>query len=382
MTSEGSKKKPSVEYNWLGPNCGIKVSNLCLGTMTFGSPSTGFPLPGNTDVAQSHAILDRYHELGGNFIDTANVYTDGRSEEIIGSWLGKKTRSDFVVATKVRCGVNETLIPDDSKPNGTGLSRGAILSNLDASLKRLNTDYIDIYYAHVWDSGVKIEETLRTFNDVVRNGKVRYIAFSNLTAAQLQKITCYNQFMGFDQCVALQQEYNLLERYNELEVIPTCKSEGIGLVPYSPLVGGLLTGKFKRDDKQTDKTLAGTRIGWTAEKPEERAFSSVAPYIENYRNNEDFWKLLDATSSIAKQHGKTQSQVAIRWVLQKEPVSSVIIGAKTIQQLEDNMGAGTGWKLTAEQMQQLDDLTTFVTPPKVYPYTINEMANMSRVRKF
>jgi len=382
MTSDDGKKKPSVEYNWLGPNCGIKVSNLCLGTMTFGTASEAFSFPGNTDVAQSHAILDRFHELGGNFIDTANIYTDGRSEEIIGSWLKKHNRSDFVIATKVRFGVGQGGVPNDSLPNDGGLSRGAILANLEASLKRLDTDYLDILYAHCWDAGVKIEETLRTFNDVVRSGKVRYVAWSNVTGAQLQKIVDHNKFLGFDQCVALEQGYSMLERYNELEVIPTCKSEGIGLVTYSPLVGGLLTGKFKRDAKQTDKALAGTRMAWAAEKPDERSFSTFAPNIETFRNNEDFWKLLDALSSIAKKHGKTQSQVAIRWVLQKEPVSSVIIGAKNIQQLEDNMGAGTGWKLTDEQVKQLDDLSSFSAPAMAYPYTIIAYTNMSRARKF
>jgi len=182
--------------------------------------------------------------------------------------------------------------------------------------------------------------------------------------------------------VVLQQEYNLMERNSDIEVIPTCRSEGVSLVPYSPLKGGILTGKFKRDDQQVDKTLAGTRLAWTAEKPKERAFS-VAPYVENFRENEDYWKLMDATADIAKQYGKSQSQVAIRWLLQKEFVSSVIIGAKTIQQLEDNMGAGTGWSLTAEQMKLLDELSAFTKPTGLlYPYSLIEFANADRVRKF
>jgi len=228
---------------------------------------------------------------------------------------------------------------------------------------------------------VKLEETLRTFNDVVRSGKVRYVGISNVTGAQLQKITDYNKFLGFNAAVVLQQQYNLLERNSEIEVIPTCKSEGVALVPYSPLKGGLLTGKFKRDDFEVEKSLAGTRLAWVAEKPE-RSFS-IVPYVENYRENENYWKLMDATSDIAKQYGKTQTQVAIRWVLQKEFVSSVIIGAKSIQQLEDNMGAGSGWSLTDEQMKLLDELTAFTKPAQpMYPYFFIDMINADRVRKF
>jgi len=349
--------------------------------MTFGPATARFNAPGNTDPAQSHAILDRYHELGGNFLDTANVYTDGTSEEIIGSWLKKIDRTQAVVATKVRFGP----LSEDGRdlPNSTGLSRGAILNNLEGSLRRLGTDYIDLYYAHCWDRAVKLEETLRTFNDVVRSGKVRYVGFSNLSGAQLQKVTDYNKFLGFDAAVVLEQEYNLLQRNSDIEVVPTCKTEGVSLVTYGPLKGGLLTGKFKRNDKEIDKTLAGTRLAWTAEKPQERAMWSVAPYVENYRENEDYWKLMDATSAIAKAHGKTQVQVAIRWILQKDFVSSVIIGAKSVQQLEDNMGAGSGWSLTADEMKLLDELSAFTKPTgPMYPYYFIDMLNADRVRKF
>jgi aryl-alcohol dehydrogenase-like predicted oxidoreductase len=373
-------KTSSVLYNWLGPNCGIKVSNICLGTMTFGVPVETFKFPGNTDESKSHEILDRYYELGGNFIDTANVYTSGQSEEIIGSWLSKHERSSIVLATKVRFSP-ELVRVDESEPNQMGLSRGSIMTNIEHSLRRLKTDYIDLYYAHAWDSGVKLEETLRAFNDLVRSGKVRYIGLSNMTGAQIQKIVAYNQFMGFDQCVILQQEYNLLERNSEIEVIPTLKSEGVSLIPYSPLKGGMLTGKFKREDTQVVSTLAGTRLGWAAEKPAERAFS-VSPNVEQYRENENYWKLMGATNDIAKAHGKTQTQVAIRWLLQKSFIPSVIIGAKTIQQLEDNMGAGAGWKLTDDQMKQLDDVSAFAGPGSIYPYNVVEGMNMNRIRKF
>jgi len=378
MTSE-EKSKPWVEYNWLGPNCGIKVSNICLGTMTFGQPTKGHVLPSNTDSAQSGVLLDRYYELGGNFVDTANVYSQGLSEQIIGEWKNKLDRSQLVLATKVR--FTPSFGSEPNLPNSCGLSRGAILTNLESSLRRLQTDYIDLYYAHAWDSGVKLEETLRTFNDVVRSGKVRYVAYSNVTGAQLQQITDYNKFLGFDHCVALQQEYNLLERHNEIEVVPTCRTAGVALIPYGSLKGGLLTGKFKRNDHEINKTLPGSRLAWTAEKPKERSFS-VAPYVENYRENENYWTLMEATADIAKAHGKTQSQVAVRWVLQKDVVSSVIIGAKTIQQLEDNMGAGSGWSLTEEEMKRLDEVSSFAAPAQTYPYTLINMFNADRIRQF
>jgi aryl-alcohol dehydrogenase-like predicted oxidoreductase len=284
-----------------------------------------------------------------------------------------------VVATKVRFTSNWTdPVP---KPNDGGLSRGSIMNNLDKSLRRLKTDYIDLYYSHGWDAGVELEETLRAFNDVVRSGKVRYIGISNVTGAQLQKIVDYNKFMGFNQCVCLQQGYNLLERHSEVEVIPTCKSEGIGLVPYSTLKGGLLTGKFKREDKDIATSLAGTRLAWTAEKPEGRTFAA-APHVEQYRGKDDYWKLMDTMSDIGKAHNKTQTQVAIRWVLQKNVVSSVVIGAKTIAQLEDNMGAGAGWKLTDEEMKLLDDMSAFDGPGSVYPYNFIDIVNRDRIRKF
>jgi len=370
-------KKPSVEYNFISPNSGIKVSNICFGTMTFGTPLAIVNTPGNVDEKQAHALLDRYHELGGNFLDTANIYSGGESEKIIGTWLKKHDRNSIVVATKGRFATDYVSV----KPNDNGLSRGGILSNLDASLKRLQTDYIDLYYAHAWDYGVKLEETLRTYNDVVRSGKVRYIGFCNVTGAQLQKIVDYNKFMGFDQCIALEPEYNLLDRNIELELVPVCKFEGVSVIPYSPLKGGLLTGKFKREDKDITKAIPGTRLSWVAEKPEERALPAM-PNVEVFRNNENYWKLMDLLKAIGKQHGKTPSQVAIRWVLQKEYVPSVIIGAKNIQQLEENMVAGTGWKLTDEQMKQLNEASSFSGPPDVYPYNFIGRVNADRFRRF
>lgn len=370
-------KKPWVEYNWLGENCGLKVSNICLGTMTFGKPMKRFDVPGNTDKAGSIDILNRYVELGGNFLDTANIYTNGESEEIIGSWLSSRDRGSIVVATKV--GVRGEGA-DDAHPNDTGLSRSSIMHNVEHSLKRLQTDYIDLYYTHFMDKGVKIEETFRTLDDLVRSGKVRYVGLSNYTGSMLQKVKDYSHFLGFTPPVTLQQEYNLVSRESDIEVVPVCHREGISIVPYSPLGGGLLAGKFKRDDQKTSETLAGTRLGWVAEKPSERAVFAT-PDVEVIRKDDNFWALMDAVEAIGKQHGKSQAQVSLRWLLQKDYVPSVIIGAKTIKQLDDNMAAGTGWKLTDEQMKQLDDLSRATSPIPRYPYGRIDLLNSFWNRK-
>jgi len=336
-------------------------------------------LPKNADEATSHKILDRFYELGGNFLDTANVYTVGESEKIIGTWLSKQDRSKVIVATKV--GALGAVMDKPVGPNASGLSRACIMSNCAKSLRSLQTDYIDLYYSHVWDVGTKLEETLRAFNDLVRTGKVRYLGVSNVSGAQLQKIVDYSKFMGLDERVVLQEEYNLLERHAELEVLPTCLTEQVGVIPYCALKGGLLTGKFKREDTTVTETLAGTRLGWVAEKPNERGIFGSRPQVEKYRNNEDYWHLMDAIQAIGKGHGKTASQVSIRWLLQKKVVSSVLIGAKSVQQLDDCMGAGTGWMLSETEMKQLDELSMFTAPyPLVYPYSMIARLNANRVR--
>jgi len=232
----------------------------------------------------------------------------------------------------------------------------------------------------MWDAGVKIEETLRAFNDLVRAGKVRYLGLSNLSGAQLQKIVDYSKFMGLDERVVLEQHYNLLERHSEIEVIPTCLAEGVALIPYGALKGGLLTGKFKREQKDVSSALPGSRLAWTAEKHDERSFGTTT--LEDYRNNDNYWALMDKMQSMAHTHGRTVTQVAIRWLLQKKFVSSVLIGAKNVEQLDDCMGAGTGWTLSDDEMKQLDQLSIVAEPvASVYPYTAIARFNYNRVRE-
>ena len=218
-----------MDYKFMGKT-GLRVSELCLGAMTFGREA---------DEALSHKMLDMFVEAGGTFIDTADVYSQGVSEEVTGEWLAKQKRDDFVIATKVR-------FPMGDGPNEAGLSRKHIMAGVEASLKRLKTDYIDLYQVHCWDEKTPLEETLTTLNDLVRRGLVRYIGASNFTGWQLQKAVSLSKSLGLEAFTCLQPQYNLLCRSTEWELIPLCEAEGIGVIPWSPLRGGWLSGKFKR----------------------------------------------------------------------------------------------------------------------------------------
>lgn len=365
-----TEDKCFVEYNHVGKS-GLKVSNICLGTMTFGrvdnSPVAVFDCPTQVDEEKSHAMLDRYVQLGGNFLDTANVYCFGQSEQIIGSWLKKQQRDNIVVATKVRFNMGR-------EPNSVGLSRRHIIKSCEDSLERLQTDYIDLLQTHLWDDATPIEETLRTLDDLVRCGKVRYTGACNLVGWQMQKVVDLTKYMGFNPMISLQQQYNLLTRHPELEEFQVCKNDGLGVLPWSPLKGGVLTGKYKRGEKLDP---ASGRIAHIA-KDETKAMQS-GPAWSKYANDESYWNLLDVMEQIGKRHGKSVAQVALRWTLQKDVVSSVIIGATSIKQLEDNMAAGTGWKLSKEEMEQLDEASK---PDIPYPYEMSTRGNAARVNRY
>jgi aryl-alcohol dehydrogenase-like predicted oxidoreductase len=327
-----------MDYRYLG-RTGLRVSELCLGAMTFGREN-------EADQAESHAMLNRFVATGGNFIDTANVYTTGVSEEILGRWLTHQHRDDLIIATKVR-------FPMGEGPNDVGLSRKHILSSVRASLKRLQTDYIDLYQVHCWDPGTELEETLSTLNDLVRDGLVRYIGVSNFTGWQLQRAIDLSRANGWEPFTCLQPQYNLLCRSTEWELIQVSLREGLGVIPWSPLRGGWLSGKFSRGMKAPP---AGSRIE-TAEKK---------GWSENWTayNRESTWRTLDALHSVAKQAGHTPAQVAINWLLRKPGVTAPIIGARNVEQLDTNLES-VGWELTPEQVKKLDAASE---PELPYPY--------------
>ncbi|KAH3787886.1 1-deoxyxylulose-5-phosphate synthase YajO-like [Dreissena polymorpha] len=348
-----------VDYNFLGRS-GVKVSNLCLGAMTFGSTDKGmFPAfysnPRQLNEEASHQILDKFVELGGNFIDTADIYANGNSEKIIGTWLQNKSRDDIVIASKAGIPMDMTRLN-----NGVGLSRRHIVESLGPSLDRLQTNYLDLYQGHVWDNGTPLEETLRTFDDLVRCGKIRYYGFSNVCGWQLQKIADTAKMLNLNPCITLQQQYSLCERDSELEAFQVCQNEGIAVLPWSPLKGGLLTDKLKRDVRPDPKE---SRAGYLAEKLAEGK-NWWSPWDEE-KDNDNYWKTIDVLKTIAKDKDKSVAQVALRWLIQQEVVSSVIIGCTSVQQLEDNMGASSGWELSPEEMKQLSDAAPLRKP---YPY--------------
>jgi aryl-alcohol dehydrogenase-like predicted oxidoreductase len=325
-----------MDYRYLGKT-GLKVSELCLGAMTFGREAT-------EDV--SHKMLDQFVAAGGNFIDTADVYTRGVSEEITGRWLKKQKRDELVIATKVR-------FPMGEKPNDVGVSRKHIMSGIEASLKRLQTDYIDLYQVHCWDRGTPLEETLNTLDTLVKRGLVRYIGTSNYTGWQLQKAIDVSKGMGLEPFTCLQPQYNLLCRSTEWDLIPVCENEGVGVIPWSPLRGGWLSGKFKRGMSAPPED---SRIKVAEEKGWSESWS-------NY-NNEHTWNVLDALHAVATETGKHPAQVAIRWLLQRPAVTSPIIGAKNETQLASNLGS-VGWSLTDTQMETLNKASEVTAP---YPH--------------
>jgi len=325
-----------MQYRYLG-RTGLKVSELCLGAMTFGRESS---------EEASFQILDCFAEAGGNFIDTADVYSQGISEAILGRWLQGKQRDDLLIATKVRFAMGPG-------PNDIGLSRKHIFSAVDASLRRLNTSYIDLYQVHMWDPGTPLEETLDALDQLVRNGKVRYVGASNYAGYQLQKAVDLSRQLGGEPFSCLQPLYNVLDRSFEWELLPVCEAEGVGVIPWSPLRGGWLSGKYRRG---MSAPPADTRI----EEAEKQGWSeSWAVYA-----NERTWQVIDTLLSVADEAQKTPAQVALNWLLRKPAVTAPIIGARTVSHLQDNLGA-TGWSLTSEQVTRLDRASALPLP---YPY--------------
>ena len=338
-----------MQYRTLG-NSGTIVTSYALGTMTFGAEAT---------EETSHAILDSYFEAGGNFIDTADVYSSGVSEEIIGRWLAKRqeARQTAVIATKGR-------FPMGTAPNDVGTSRRRLTRALDDSLRRLGVEQIDLYQMHAWDPITPLEETLRFLDDAVRSGKIAYYGFSNFLGWQLTKAVHVARSQGWNPPVSLQPQYSMLVRDIEFEIVPAALDAGVGLLPWSPLGGGWLSGKYKRDERPS----GATRLG---ENPE-RGMEAWTARNGNPRT----WTVIDAVADIASAHGVSMSQVALAWLADRPAVTSVILGARTTGQLADNLAAAD-LELSAEDVTRLTEASQPETG--VYPY--GPMAQEQRTRK-
>ncbi|WP_210530313.1 aldo/keto reductase [Rubellimicrobium arenae] len=337
-----------MEFRRMG-HSGTAVTALCLGTMTFGAES---------DEAASFRMMDDYAAAGGNFIDTADVYTAGASETIIGRWLAARPTeaAQMVIATKGR-------FPMGEGANDLGLSRRHLMRALEASLLRLGLEHVDLYQVHAWDALTPLEETLRFLDDAVRAGKIGHYGFSNYLGWQVTKAVHLARAAHWAAPVTLQPQYNLLARDIEHEIVPACLDAGIGLLPWSPLGGGWLTGKYRRD-----VTPSGTtRLG---EDPN-RGVEAFGPRNSDQRT----WDILGAVEAIATTRGASMAEVAIAWLKGKPAVTSVILGARTPEQLAENLKAAD-LTLSAEEAARLDAVSAPITGD--YPYGAKGIAQRNR----
>jgi len=327
-----------MRYRLLGRS-GCAVSELCLGTMTFGA---------ETDEAGAHEQLDVFVAAGGTLVDTANVYSAGVSEEIIGRWLAARPRDvteDVVIATKGR-------FATDPGPNGNGLSARHLTRALDASLGRLGTDAVDLYQVHAYDPYTPMEETLRTLDAFAQAGKIRYYGMSNFTGWQLTKAVLTARALGLREPVTLQPQYSLIVREVEWEIVPAALDLGLGLLPWSPLGGGWLSGKYRRDQRPSGDTRLGEDPGRGME-------------AYDRRGSDRTWRVIDAVAQLAEGRGLSMAEVALAWVNNRPAVASTIIGARTIEQLETNLRAA-GLELSAEEKAVLDQASDLHAAD--YPY--------------
>jgi aryl-alcohol dehydrogenase-like predicted oxidoreductase len=329
-----------MEYRQLGAS-GLMVPVLSFGTATFGGGSDFFKAWGNADVTEATRLVDICLDAGINLFDTADTYSQGLSEEILGKAIADK-RDNVLLSTKA-------TFPFGSGPNNQGSSRYRLLKQVEGSLKRLNTDYIDIYHMHGFDANTAIDETLRALDDLVQSGKVRYIAASNFSGWHLMKSLAISERYGWNRYVAHQVYYSLLHREYEWELMPLGLDQHVGAIVWSPLSAGMLGGKYRRSQPYPQDS---------------RVAQGGSPVPEAVVNQELLYNIVDALDEVAAETGKTVAQVAINWILQRPTVSSIIIGARNEDQLRQNIDA-IGWNLTAEQVKKLDDVSAV---PPIYPY--------------
>lgn len=334
-----------MQYRFMG-RTGLKVSEIMLGCQTFGW---------GADESAAHTLADCFVDYGGNFFDTSNIYNEGESERILGTWLHSRgNRQRYVIASKV-------FFPaDDKGPNDTGLTRKHILDQIDRTLRRLQTDYLDLYQTHCWDASTPLEESLRAMDDLVAAGKIRYVGASNWTGAHLVRANMLADKHHWARIDCLQPEYSLLVRSTEWELLPVCREEGIGVIAWSPLAGGWLSGKYRRGQAAPSDSRVGRADRWD-DLPEQR-------------ESELTWRIIDALWEVANARNKSCAQVALNWVRQQPGVTAPIIGARKLEQLKDNL-ASVEWTLTAEELAKLDAASSIPLPS---PY--NFIARYSRKR--
>ncbi len=324
-----------MEYRYLGRS-GLKVSTLTMGTMTFGGAGK-FSAVGGTQVDEARRLIDMCIDAGINLIDTANVYSGGLSEEIIGEALGGKRKGDVLITSKARMRVGDG-------PNDEGLSRHHLIRECEKSLKRLNTDVIDIYFLHEWDGATPLEETMAALDTLVAQGKIRYVGCSNYSGWQIMRALGIAERDRYPRFVTQQIHYTLEAREAEYELLPISVDQGLGVLVWSPLAGGLLSGKYRRD-QQTARQLSG----WS-EPP--------------IRDEDRLWRIVDALVEIGGKRGVSAAQVALAWLLGRPAVTSLVIGGRNEAQFRDNIAAAS-LVLSEEERTRLDAVSR---PPVLYPY--------------
>jgi len=330
-----------MEYRQLGAS-GLNVPVLSFGTATFGGGDEFFQAWGSTQVEEAKRLIDICMDAGVNFFDTADIYSQGLAEEVLGKAIADKQRDKLLLSTK------STFTFGDG-PNNQGSSRFHILKQIEGSLKRLGTDYIDIYHMHGFDGNTPVEETLRTLDDLVQSGKVRYIAASNFSGWHLMKSLGTSEKYGWNKYIAHQVYYSLANREYEWELMPLGLDQNVGAIVWSPLAAGRLGGKYGRN-----KPLPA----------DSRVAQGGSPVPEMAVREEIFYNIVNALHEISEETGKTVAQVALNWLLQRPTVSSLIIGARNEEQLKQNLGA-VGWNLTTDQVKKLDEASE---APTIYPY--------------
>src|ERR1700710_2635306 len=340
-----------MEYRSLGRS-GLKVPELCFGTGTFGAGNEFFKAWGETSQEDAKKLIDTCMEAGCNFFDTADVYSNGASETMLGGAISHLKREDVLISTKATFRFGQG-------PNDVGRSRYHLTQALEGSLKRLRTDYVDVYHLHAFDATTPVEETLNTLDKMVREGKVRYIACSNFSGWHLMKSLSVSERYGWAKYVGHQVYYSLIGRDYEWELMPLAADQGVGALVWSPLGWGRLTGKIGRATGIPKDSRLNTKV-----------VVDIGPQVPE----EYLYKVVEAIDEVAKETGKTVPQIALNWVLRRPTVSTVIIGARNEEQLKQNLGA-IDWKLTAEQIAKLDAASTV---PLAYPYWHQRSTSMDR----